>query len=94
MTNKLLFAMGVRRGLAHMHPHLKHFYETTAHSKRSSAHMLASGLHRSFHAHHHKHHHKMIGHGAHRREDSSDEEDEGKGLKHQKRRPHPLKFKF
>jgi len=92
MTNKLLFAMGVRRGLAHMHPHLKHFYETTAHAKRSSAHMLASGLHRSFHSH--KHHHKMIGHGAKKRDDSSDEE-EGKGLKHHSnRRPKPLMFKF
>ena len=92
MTNKLLFAMGVRRGLAHMHPHLKHFYETTAHAKRSSAHMLASGLQRSSHSH--KHHHTMIGHGAQRRDDSSDEE-EGKGLKHHsKRRPKPLMFKF
>jgi hypothetical protein len=93
-NHKILFAMGIKRGLAYMHPHLKHFYESSAHAKRATAHMLASGLHRSHHSHHKHHHHKMIGHGAQRREDSSEDEEDGKGLKHHKRRPMPLKFKF
>ena len=91
-NNKILYAMGVRRGLSHMNNHLRHFYEPTSHAKRATAHMLASGLHKTAYSHHK---HKMIGHGAQRRNDSSDEEeDEGKGLKHSKRRPKPLHFKF
>lgn len=90
-NHRLIFAMGIRRGLSYIHPHLKHFYENTAHAKRATAHMLGSGLHRS---HHSRHKPKMIGNGAQRREDSSEEEEEGKGLKHHKRRPTPLHFKF
>ena len=90
-NNKILYAMGVRRGLSFSHNHLRHFYEPTSYARSTAAHMLGSGLHKT--AYSHKQQHKMIGHGAHRRDDSSDEE-EGQGLKHSKRRPHPLKFKF
>ena len=91
-NHKILYAMGVRRGLSHMHNHLRHFYEPTSHARSTAAHMLGSGLHKTLYSHKH-HHHKMIGHGAQRRDDSSDE-DEGKGLRHSKRRPTPLMFKF
>ena len=84
--------MGVRRGLSFSHNHLRHFYEPTSHARSTAAHMLGSGLHKTLYSHKH-HHHKMIGHGAQRRDDSSDE-DEGKGLRHSKRKPKPLMFKF
>jgi len=83
--------MGVRRGLSFAHNHLRHSYEPTSHARSTVAHMLGSGLHKT--AYSHRKHHKLIGEGVKRRDDSSDEE-EGKGLRHSKRRPHPLKFKF
>ncbi len=89
MAKKLLYAMGVRRGLSHMHNHLRHFYEPTSHARSTAAHMLGSGLHKTIYRHQKD---RILGHGVQRRDDS--DEEEGKGLKHSKRRPHPLKFKF
>ena len=94
MTHKMMHAMGVRRGLAHSHRHLRHFYEASSHAVRTHAHMLGSGLVRMNFHRHHKHHH-MIGHGAgHHRDSDSDEE--GKGIRHHKhhRKPKPLSFKY
>ncbi len=87
MAKKLLYAMGVRRGLSHMHNHLRHFYEPTSHARSTAAHMLGSGLHKTLYRHQKD---RILGNGVQRRDDSSDEE-EGKGSK---RRPHPLKFIF
>lgn len=90
-NNKLLYAMGVRRGLPYSHNHLRHFYEPTSYAKSTAAHMLGSGLHKTLYSHPRRHT-KMIGDGVVRRDDS--DEEEGKGLKHSKRRPTPLMFKF
>ena len=90
-NNSLMFAMGVRRGLPFSNNHLRHFYEPTIHAKSTAAHMLDSGLHKTFYSNPRRHD-KILGKGAVRRDDS--DEDEGKGLRHSKRRPTPLMFKF
>jgi hypothetical protein len=90
-NNKLLYAMGVRRGLPYSHNHLRHFYEPTSYAKSTAAHMLGSGLHKTIYAAAHQKD-RLLGDGVKRRDDS--DEDEGKGLRHSKRRPTPLMFKF
>jgi len=89
-NHKILYAMGVRRGLSFSHNHLRHFYEPTSHARSTAAHMLGSGLHKALYSHQKP---RILGRGAQRRDDSSDE-DEGKGLRHSKRKPKPLMFKF
>lgn len=91
----LLHAMGVRRGLAHSHNHLRHFYATTSHAQNASHHMLGSGLHKMIH-HRHK---SLIGCGAQRKMEDSrffDVQSEGDGVRHSRshRRPKPLQFKM
>ena len=90
-NNKLLFAMGTRRGLPFSHNHLRHFYEPTSYAKSTSAHMLGSGLHKTLYSLP-RPKDRLFGDGVKRRDDS--DEYEGKGLKHSKRTPTPLMFKF
>ena len=90
-NNKLLFALGTRRGLPYSHNHLRHFYEPTSYAKSTVAHMLGSGLHKTLYSLP-RPKDRLLGDGVKRRDDS--DEDVGKGLKHSKRRPTPLMFKF
>jgi len=92
----LLHAMGVRRGLALSHNHLRHFYATTHHAKKATSHMLAAGLHKMVHHKPHHYNHHLNGSGAERRLNDEDLPEDGEGVRKSKhgRKPKPLTFKF